>query len=237
MKTSLIAVIFFFSFSVHADPLASYRCQEKLRQLAKGWKASGEWEKQYQGGLESYFLASPTDTVGEWVMVRETSKGSVIAKAAQFGRIEVELSGTDCAQKETAYPHDAPAPGMKTDKDIADFVAKNKSGVIYVWSPRMTLSQRGISEIKKASKALKLPLLVLLDKQVQEDELKVLQRELGSDVTARVDSLEFRMRNIGQHYPTVLVFKNAKILPKVKYGFERSDRFEFELTDMLGTGK
>jgi hypothetical protein len=237
VKKFVFVLTFLMSFIVYADALDEYRCQEKLRKFIHEWKPDGQWEKQYQAGLESYFHASATQTFGEWVLVRDIPKGVVLAKTDQNGRIEIELIEPDCQQREKVYPHDAPVVGFKSDKDIAEFMSKHKSGVIYVWSPRMTLSLRGISEIQKATKELKLALLVLLDKQVRDDELKELRKSLGLELTTRVDSFEFRMRKIGQHYPAMLVFKDSKILPVVKYGFEKSYRYKSDLTLILRPGK
>lgn len=220
-----------------AAPLDEYACKDKLGELAREWKSLNQWSTEYQGGLQNTFLASPTSKVGEWILVRKIPKGSVIAKVSQDGRIEATFQGKTCSKDVKTYPHPAPLQNATTDKDLAKFVEENKTGAIYVWSPRMTLSQRGITEIKKAAANLKLPLLVLLDKEVPEGELKKLRKDLGPVVTTQVDSLELRMRSVGQHFPALLVFKDSKILSGVKYGFEKSDRFQSDLARMLGRSK
>ncbi len=227
---------FFFLITsvVHASPVETLPCAKDIQSLATEWKATNEWSKQLQGGLENHFFQSPTGIVGEWVVAKKIPQGAVISKIGQGGRIEVSFEGGNCKKVVKSYPHSAPASGHKVDKDINEFVTKNKEGAIYVWSPRMGLSQNGITEIKKASKNLKLPLLVLLDKDVSEAEHKKLKKALGNVVTERVDSLDFRMRNVGQHFPAIMVFKDSKILPEVKYGFEKSDGYKSDLVRMLG---
>ena len=227
-------LLFFITTLVHANPLDSFPCAKDIKSLASEWKASNEWSEELQGGLASHFYKSPADKVGEWVVAKKISKGAVVSKIGQGGRIEVSFEGRNCKKVVKSYPHSAPAPGHKVDKDINEFVTKNKEGAIYVWSPRMGLSQNGITEIKKASKNLELPLLVLLDKDVSEVEHKKLRKALGNIVTERVDSLDFRMRNVGQHFPALMVFKDSKILPEVKYGFEKSDGYKSDLVRMLG---
>lgn len=226
---------FFFLITsiVHAGPLDSFPCATDINALATEWKASHEWSKEMQGGLESHFYQTPTDKVGEWVLAKKLPQGAVVSKIGQGGRLEVVFDNK-CKKVVKSYPHSAPAAGHKDDKDIADFVIKNKEGAIYVWSPRMGLSQKGITEIKKASENLKLPLLVLLDKDVSESEHEKLKKALGNVVTERVDSLDFRMRNVGQHFPAIMVFKDSKILSGVKYGFEKSDGYKSDLVRMLG---
>lgn len=227
---------FFFLITtvVHASPVDSFPCAKDLQSLATEWKATNEWTKEQQGGLASHFYKTPTDKVGEWVVAKKIPQGAVVSKIGQGGRIEVSFENGNCKKVVKSYPHSAPAAGHKVDKDINEFVTKNKEGAIYVWSPRMGLSQNGIAEMKKASEKLKLPLLVLLDKDVSEAEHKKLKKALGNVVTERVDSLDFRMRNVGQHFPAIMVFKDSKILPEVKYGFEKSDGYKSDLVRMLG---
>lgn len=230
-------LLLFIVGSAHAGLFDTFSCKKQLEALSKEWRATGNWEQQYLDGLDNTFYSSPTDKIGEWIVTKQVVDGSAISKISQSGRIEVAFKGKDCKREEKAYPHSASASHFKTDKDIAEFVEKNKKGVIYIWSPRMTLSQKGIPEIKKAASNLKVPVLVLLDKEVSKKELKKLQKALGRIDTAQVDSFEFRMRNVGQHFPAVLVFKDSKFISGVKYGFEKSDRFQSELTNLLGPGK
>lgn len=226
-----------FVSSAHAALFDTFLCKKQLEALSAEWKATGKWEQQYLDGLDNTFYSSPTDKIGEWIVTKQIVDGSAISKISQSGRIEVAFKGKDCTREEKAYPHTLPAAPMKSDKDVAAFVTENKEGVIYIWSPRMVLSQNAIPEIKKAAAELKLPVLILLDKDVKKKELTKLRKKLGPVDTAQIDSFEFRMRNVGQHFPAMLVFKDSKILPEVKYGYEKSDRFKLDVTNMLGRGK
>lgn len=230
-------LLLFIMSSAHAALFDTFLCRKELEKLSSEWKATGKWEQQYLDGLDNTFYSSPTDTIGEWIVTKQIIDGSAISKISQSGRIEVAFKGKDCKREEKAYPHAAPASHLKTDKDIASFVTTNKEGAIYVWSPRMGLSQNGIAEIRKAAGNLKLPVLVLLDKDVPKKEVAKLRKKLGTVDTAQIDSFEFRMRNVGQHFPAILVFKDSKILPEVKYGHEKSDRYQLDLANMLGKGK
>ncbi len=127
------------------------------------------------------------------------------------------MKSPECSKVINSYPHSAPAKNLKTDVDLEKFVDANKKGVIYVWSKRMGLSERGIADIKKASGKLKLPVLILEDKEI--------------------DSMEFKMRDVGNHYPAIMVFKDSKIIPGVKHGYEKSDLYQSDITRMLGPGK
>ncbi len=229
-------VLFFILLlqNAFASNFEAMPCYKEFRPLLNEWKPTNEWSKQFQGGLESFFWTSPTATIGEWVLVKDVEEGTVVGKVSQGGRIEAFFAKGSCQKTVKTYPHSAPVKGFKNDKDIASFVTKNKKGVIYVWSPRMGLSKEGIKEIKKASSELKLPVLVLLDKEIKGPELAGLRKELGNDVTTQVDSLEFNMRNVNQHFPAMMVFKDERILPGIKYGYEKSDRYRSDVIDMLG---
>jgi hypothetical protein len=230
-------VFIFLIQSAFAETVMSLPCSKQVMSLASEWNVTSEWSKEYQDGMEDSFFSSPTTTLGEWVVAKEIPTGTAISKVGQSGRIEVSFDKRGCKKLAKSYAHPAPLAGHITDKEIAAFVNKNKKGVIYVWSPRMGLSRSGISEIQKASAKLKLPLLILLDKKVSEKELLDLKKDLGPVVTERVDSLEFKMRNVGQHFPAIMVFNDSKIKSGIKYGYETSHLYQADLVQMLGISK
>lgn len=233
----IILLFLLVSSLAHAHELDSYTCAPKLRDIYQGWKATGEWEKQITKGPKDYFFKSPTQVIGEWVLIKKVPEGSVISRISQKGRTEILLKGKNCQKEIKNYAGSKVATESVDDEKIRKFVEGNKKGVIYVWSPRMVLSEKGIAEIKKASKELKLPLLVLMEKKVSDQEAKNLSKKYGVEFTQRVDSLEFNLRNVDQHYPAVMVFKNAKISPEVKYGYEKSPGYQSDLTGMLKRSK
>ncbi len=224
-----------FLTPLYALELPVMACPEKVKSFLKEWKATGEWQEERENGFRTSFYASPTNVIGEWVLVRKIPQGTVLSRSRDTGRIEVVLDEKKCTQKVKSYGHKSPV-GF-TDKDLAKFVTKNKTGVIYVWSPRMDLSVKGIAEIKAATKAKKLPLLILVDKDVSAAEKAKLEKSLGKDVVKTVDSFELNMRHAQMHFPALLVFKDQKILSEVKYGYEKADRYKLDLDNFLGTGK
>ncbi len=228
MHALLLLLITLSSFAVELPPMA---CPEKVNAILKGWKSTGEWQEEKQAGLKGSFFASPTPRVGEWILVRRIPIGTVVSKARDDGRIEVVFDEKKCEAKTKTYTHKK-RPGFG-DSDLESFIKKNKTGVIYVWSPRMTLSQNGIKEIQTAARSKKLPVLVLMDKDLPESERLKLQAKLGKDVTRTVDSFELSMRHVQMHFPALLVFKDQKILPGVKYGYEKADRYKLDLSKLL----
>ncbi len=228
MMHVLFLLIALSSFAVELPPMA---CPDKVKTILTEWNASKEWQEEKQAGLKSSFFATPTNKVGEWVLVRRIPTGTVVSKARDDGRIEIVFDEKKCDSKTKTYTHKK--RGGFGDSDLEAFIKKNKTGVIYVWSPRMSLSENGIKEIQTAARSKKLPVLVLMDKDLPESERLKLQTKLGKDVTRTVDSFELSMRHVQMHFPALLVFKDQKILPGVKYGYEKADRYKLDLNKLL----
>ncbi len=66
-----IILISLSSFALELPPMA---CPEKVKTLLTEWKATGEWQKEKQGGLKGTFFASPTKKSGR-VGTRQKDSG------------------------------------------------------------------------------------------------------------------------------------------------------------------
>jgi hypothetical protein len=216
-----------------AQEIEKFPCFSQFKNLLSEWKVTGEWTKEFKKGLGNSMLISTTQTFGEWVLVQKIDKGTVIARADDRGRLEVTFKTDKCVQEVKPYLNDKISPQYFTDKEIANFLKHNKAGVIYLWSPRMGLSEKGIKEIKLATKAMKLPVLILMDKDVSDKEFATLSKKIGKDVTRRIDSFDFKMRNVSMHFPALMVFKDGKILSGVKYGYENAEGYQRDLRNKL----
>lgn len=226
-------IVLLASFITVAAPFEKWKCSAEISKIAHEWKSSPEWSRQQMNGLESEFYASPAQDVGTWILAMKTSKGVAVAKANQEGRLEAVFVGKDCRPVLRPYTNQKVSPHYFSDQNLKDHVLKNRNGIVYVWSPRMHLSEAGISEIKKAALKAKLPLLVLLSKDIPEKEYLQLRSKLGSEVTKQVDSFELKMRNVDLHFPALLVFKNKKFKPGIKYGFEKVDGYVGDINELM----
>ena len=231
---AILIFILLTLLQVHAAPFEAWSCFSQVKKLAQEWKSTEVWDKHYLSGLSETFYASPTDHIGQWVLIKQINKGVAVAKAEQAGRLEVSFEAPDCKPKVKSFGRSTISQNFFTDKNLIDHIKKNGSGVIYHWSPQMNLSQDGLAEIKKAASQYKLALLILLSKDISEKEYQKLKTEFGSMVTQRVDSFEFKMRNMDQHFPAVLTFKNGLINPRIKYGFEKSAGYLDYIRDSMG---
>ena len=81
---------------------------------------------------------------------------------------------------------------LSTDRDLSRLVNKNSQGLIYVWSPGMPLSVRGISEIRRVANDLNLPLKIVVDPIIESEriEKEVKDSRLDLSTTDRVESFE-----------------------------------------------
>ena len=227
------ALLFFFLTLplVHAVSLEKLQCGKAAQEQTLEWQVQENWIKTKLGPKDAYY-SSPAGAVGEWVMVKAIPQGIGLSKITPDGRIEVSFSGDKCRKNIKNFAQPKPLPDHISDKELQEFVSTHKKGLIYLWSANEPASQKGIPEIKNAATKLKLPLMILLDKDVTKGQLQKLKQDLGEVVTKRVDSIEFKMRSI-ETFPTLLIFKNGKLLSKMIEGQKEEDEFKKEVSQFL----
>ncbi len=233
MKKLIFLISLLMTSFAMASPYGAWPCSKEIAQLTGEWKATNEWEKFPLGGLSDHFYGTPTNKIGEWVLLRKKTDGIGVAKADQRGRVEASFDIKSCKKTTKPFMNQPVSSEFYADDKLSQFINKNKNGVIYVWSPRMGLSEKGMEQIKLAAKKRKLPLLVLLDKEISKDEVIKLKKKYGTSSIVQADSFELKMRNVSQHFPAILVFKDKKISTKVKYGYEKASQYELDLERML----
>lgn len=232
MKLTILLFILLTQFSF-AQELEKFQCFPQFKSLLTEWKVTGDWTKEFKAGLGKSMLVSTTQTFGEWVLVQKIDQGTVLARADERGRLEVTFKTDKCVKQVKPYVNDKISSQFFTDKKIEKYIKSKKTGAIYIWSPRMGLSEKGLKEIQAASKAMKLPVLLLMDKDVSEKEHATLSKKIGKDLTRRLDSFDFKMRNTSMHFPALMVFKDGKILSGVKYGYENAEGYQRDLRNKL----
>jgi hypothetical protein len=214
-----------------ASSLDNLSCHKAIKEQAKKWKARGEWVKHELGPKDAYY-SSPTDMVGEWIVVKAITKGSGISRLTPQGREEVTFTGPSCRKESGRFAQPKPLPDHVGDKELQEFVSTNSRGLIYVWSVKNQDSFKGITEIQKSAEKLGLPLWVVLDKDVPQNEYQKYKEDLGEKFTKRVDAVEFNMRSL-EAFPTVMVFKDGKILLKMITGLKTSEEYQKEVSKQL----
>lgn len=119
-----------------------------------------------------------------------------------------------------------------TDRDLEKILnssLKSKSqGLIYVWSPHMPLSVRGVKEVEKLAKEKKWALTILRDpyaNKVVAD--KVASREkFPKNYLRRMESRTLLQREMSLHYPSLIAFRSGHLSPGVRGGYDDPKRLE-----------
>ena len=99
-----------------------------------------------------------------------------------------------------------------------------KSGVIWVWSPRMNLSIFGLSELKPIAALLDLELTVLVDPN--HPELVVYNTDYAPLMSQSLVMSSKILESQGAllHFPVLIIYKNGKILSPNRPGYDEPGR-------------
>jgi hypothetical protein len=117
-----------------------------------------------------------------------------------------------------------------TDLEFSRLVTKNKQDnkvtVIYLWSPSMNLSIKGLEEVTSLSKHLSFELLPLLDPFAKELAARNVIRKMNWPLSyiTKMDSATLQRENGLIHFPSVFVLKNG-VLSKVRPGYDNPESF------------
>ena len=126
----------------------------------------------------------------------------------------------------------AAMPQTFSDDDLAELLKKNKTGIIYVWSPYMPLSVAALHEIKSAAHAKELPLTILVDGKAQPSATSEWIGKKGVETrdVKPANSNELLARGLGLHYPTVFVYSGGYLSNRTYVGNKESRLYQNWLT-------
>lgn len=118
--------------------------------------------------------------------------------------------------------------GLFTDDDLFDLLKEYKWGVIYVWSPLMPLSIKGLPELEKSLRKYGGHLTVVLDPNPKLDVSRNQLRKSGisSDQARRVASAELLNRQITLHYPVAILYENGYLSNRTYMGYKSAEALE-----------
>lgn len=126
-----------------------------------------------------------------------------------------------------------------SNKTLADVIQTNKNGLIYLWSPHMPLSVQGLKEIRQAAKSMNLPLLVLCESTANFELLAhwIENKTISSSeiITLNYDRLDpiFQEKLTYVHFPTLFIYKKAKLLDNGIPGYENFPRYRSLIESVL----
>lgn len=207
----------FLSFNSHSVELPPLQCLKDVKSIANDWGA-----KEWKNRINKNFIA-PTNTFGDWVIVRDFKKAVTITKENENRSIIIAIDKKNCQREMKVIQKKRSRLSLKkTDQDLKRFVSESR-GVFYFISPSMPLSVKGIKPAFAAAKEMGVKFYPVLDPAVKKKDMGLAHQiavENGLAEIHQFDSFEFRMRNVYIHYPTLIGFKDGKILDVKKYGYE-----------------
>src|SRR5262249_37140645 len=99
------------------------------------------------------------------------------------------------------------------DRAVAQLLESNPAGLIYVWSPHMPDSVRGIETVTAGAQALDLPLEVWRDPRATSG--------VGPAAHARV----LWEHGLHTHYPALFVYRDRHIVGSAVFGIKSEEKY------------
>ena len=192
------------------------KCATAARAMLAEWRTTDEVFRDADEPFGGRVWRLPTDQLGVWVTVG-VDPGASPTLARIDGRDTLRVSfGPSCEPSRSVLRASSAAPsgGAYGDDDMTALVGDGRSGVIYVWSPHMPLSVDAYHHVTHATEALGVSLTSLLDPAADADYARRVARAAGIPQRALrpFRSVELVFRNATLHAPSVLVYRNGRMI-------------------------
>lgn len=225
MKIFIITILYLFTFDSWAKIFTNQICQQKVENILKKWDSQNNWTYK-----ESNFYIASTTELGKWIWYKDEGDSITITRATQFEQVRINYNKSTCIEQMMVVPiAEKQTHNYETDDEMLKQEIKENSGLIYIWSPQMPLSYKGIFQIKKIAQKKNLKLIVLLASNARI----VGKKNFKNEYLKRENSFELKMRNVHMHYPAVLAFKNGSMVDKIKYGYENEMGYENDIKNIF----
>jgi hypothetical protein len=216
MLLSLLVSIAFAAPSVplkfKGDPAGEFKCFKQMKDIIKDNSPVGEWRMKVKPDLTPQYLR-PTKTLSKWIKLEKNQNEEIVIRETPFDQMIVRFDKNCKRSMSVVKTNYYQTPNGFTDYKLAQTVQKNKSGIIYTWSPNMNLSVEGIKYIQEVAKNKKLSLTIVLDPYANEAKAKKMltKNGLGKIQVQKLSSIEMINRNTLLHFPNILMFKDGKM--------------------------
>ena len=219
---SLLRITIFLVFNIQlvfgADSLKTIdlkNCKKEIEAQIIRWDDSKEvWRSMIDGEGLNYSVR-PTSMMSVWLEYKSNVDELYVSKVTPMNVTRVSFD-KECNPSLTVLPgilYKSQNPGLD-DKGLFEEVQKSQSGLIYTWSPHMSLSIEGVMRIQELAKEMRLPILVLLDPKADLGNAKKIlaEKKIEQKNLLSVSSMEMVYRRALIHFPNLLVYKNGKIV-------------------------
>ena len=209
--------------------LESISCRKEVLEQLSQWERATGFKKRISVG--SHIFRSATDTIGVWLEIRSSSRHAVtLLRMAPDRLTRITWAPKSCAPSLVTSTYKFDNDRLKNDFDdsfLKTIVEQNWAGILYAWSPHMPYSVVGLSEVKAAARLLKLNIYVVLDPHAVARLAQKTTFEHGwpSDHLKRMESQELFNRGMGNHYPSLLLFKRGKIIGPLLPGLKKEKTY------------
>jgi hypothetical protein len=254
-KNGLFLMICLLPLQAHAKeifPFSNFVCApEALKTLAQ-WQVAdasrSDWKKEAANSPIQIYRTHG-QALGEWVDLEILSNHETkLEHLFPDGKKEVvfyQKQNCDRAQWTVQTPPTKSSIENKsglakfTDQDLAKLLADQKNGILYIWSPNMSLSQKGVHDIAASAKDLGLNLTYLMDPVADEGYARefIKKQNLPKEATRRVASLEIGGRGATLHYPSLMLYRDGKVCGTVQRGYRDEVQYRIIIEKIFGACK
>jgi hypothetical protein len=211
MKALLLAAPYFLlSLPAFSAGFASPLCVPEVRDFFSGQAVSSESLNRIatDGLVETFPMKSP----GQWLEKHLFPDGRIELHAVGIAGKKIYSWTKTCKLQQRQSVNDEFSTITKgagfSDGDLATLLKGNK-GLIYVWSPRMPLSVRGVKDFAKAAASFGLPVTFLLDPFTSARDEEIAKRE-GFPVQ-RLRSFDLMYRGALLHFPGFFYYSQGRV--------------------------
>lgn len=125
----------------------------------------------------------------------------------------------------------AQANNKFTDSKLEAYLNTHKKGVIYIVSPHMYLSLKGLPEYRALAQKQGVQFLALLE-PITNTRVNALKMDLSE--LAVLNSAKLINLDATQHFPAFIFFKEGKLIGRFNPGYDAPEKFEQRLKKVFG---
>ncbi len=239
------------------DIYKNIKCQKELQShLGSLFSKDPKWERTVDTSFDTQaFRAS--EKIGEWYELRvtegkppainfvSTKKGTEYSWSESCALATKTLSGFEFFKQSKKNLID-----NFSDEDLVQTLQTNKTGVIYVWSPRMVYSVTEFFRVRALVQKKGYEFIPVLDHSATVQEAKDAMKTLGGELKLHVASLqrepssvgpykklnsvELYMRNSSLHFPVIYMYSKGQLHPRRIVGVLTDKGLDLAMTEWLG---
>lgn len=205
-------------------------CVDDVAKKVESFGVKSQWVRMIASKPGSFAYRAPIE-IGVWAQIIVQKDDVTVSKMTEANAVVYHYSGETCNPQiavKSAPKDSIPGENDLGDADLKKLVASGEKGVIYIWSPHMTLSPKGYHNIKAAAEKLGVKVYSYVDPAATEEAVRkvVSKGRIPASAKTKMHSFDLVMRGATLHYPATFTFKDGKLSRWAKHGYEDSVQFE-----------